>query len=213
VAIEEQTTRNRVNQRNFRSRRQQYIKELEDKVRHYERAEVEATSRIQAAARLIAQENEILRHLVRDSTGCNDHELNQYLSLALQHSSRQDHDYTVPEIRRPLVPIPQTTSPNPLIHGTMPTTQQQLTTPNRSSLISRSSPQYQSKFDDPIQQNSENPDKRQGSSMSCEEAALIISSISSVRDPKDIREQLGCRTTGTCHVENMEVFQVMGDSM
>jgi hypothetical protein len=56
-------------------------------------------------------------------------------------------------------------------------------------------------------------DRQQGPSMSCEEAAAIISSISIVDGSRDIREQLGCTSVGTCNVNNMEVLQVMGEAI
>lgn len=56
-------------------------------------------------------------------------------------------------------------------------------------------------------------DRQQGHSMSCEEAAIIISSISIMDSAHDIREQLGCKSVGSCNVHNMEVFQVMGDAI
>ena len=45
--------------------------------------------------------------------------------------------------------------------------------------------------------------------MSCEEAAIIVSSISIMDGPRDIREQLGCTSVGSCDVNNVEVFQIM----
>lgn len=48
--------RNLVNQRNFRSRRKQYVTELEQKLQQYEREGVAATQRVQQAARLVLGE-------------------------------------------------------------------------------------------------------------------------------------------------------------
>ena len=56
-------------------------------------------------------------------------------------------------------------------------------------------------------------DRQQGPSMSCEEAAAIISSIRIMDGSRDIREQLGCTSGGTCSVNNVEVFQVMGEAI
>ena len=56
-------------------------------------------------------------------------------------------------------------------------------------------------------------DRQQGPSMSCEEAAAIISNISIMDGSRDIREQLGCTSGGTCSVNNIEVFQVLGEAL
>lgn len=56
-------------------------------------------------------------------------------------------------------------------------------------------------------------DRQQGPSMSCEEAAAIISSISIMDGSRDIREQLGCMSVRTCNVNNMEVLKVMGEAI
>ncbi|KAL9007608.1 MAG: hypothetical protein Q9180_009616, partial [Flavoplaca navasiana] len=54
-------TRIRDNQRRSRARRKEYILELEAKVRAYEQDGVSASAEIQAAARKVVDENEVLR--------------------------------------------------------------------------------------------------------------------------------------------------------
>ena len=75
-----QTSRNREHQRNFRARRQQYIQELEQKVRACERAQLEATQKVQTAARVVASENEDLRALLRDKLGMTDEDIKRHIA-------------------------------------------------------------------------------------------------------------------------------------
>ncbi|CAO1596931.1 hypothetical protein XANCAGTX0491_000758 [Xanthoria calcicola] len=58
-------TRIRDNQRRSRARRKEYILELEAKVRGYEQGGVTASAEIQAAARKVVAENEVLREEVK----------------------------------------------------------------------------------------------------------------------------------------------------
>lgn len=71
----DQKNRNLVNQRNFRSRRKQYVTELEEKLRAYQRAEIAATKQVQAVARAVAAENAVLRRFVREGLGWSEERL------------------------------------------------------------------------------------------------------------------------------------------
>ncbi|KAL8687252.1 MAG: hypothetical protein Q9224_005206, partial [Gallowayella concinna] len=55
----------RDNQRRSRARRAEYVRELEDKVRAYEKEGVQATTEVQASARRVVEENGLLRQEVR----------------------------------------------------------------------------------------------------------------------------------------------------
>jgi hypothetical protein len=54
----------RDNQRRSRARRKEYIEDLEQRIRRFERQGVEATTEVQAAARKVAKENALLRSLL-----------------------------------------------------------------------------------------------------------------------------------------------------
>ncbi|KAL8814810.1 MAG: hypothetical protein Q9223_006001 [Gallowayella weberi] len=58
-------TRIRDNQRRSRARRAEYVRELEAKVRAYEKEGVQATAEVQASARRVVEENGLLRQEVR----------------------------------------------------------------------------------------------------------------------------------------------------
>ena len=264
AALQDQTARNRINQRNFRSRRQQYIKELEEKLCAYEQAGVQATSRVQVAARVVARENAVLRNLVRETTGCSEQQLNSYLSSALRVVPERSGETRALGHRLPRIE----TSPNILLPADKkesPVAESRLEPDYvpRPNPLSSAAPNPQPRpyigSDRKCHDNhtphipsdkiladvdgSESPatgqgvtnleshrsfdsgsagvdgnqlsdfDRQQGPSMSCEEAAVIISSISTNEGSRDIREQLGCTSVGTCSVNNMEVFQVMEEAI
>ena len=264
VALQEQTARNRINQRNFRSRRQHYIKELEEKLRAYEKAVVQATSRVQVAARVVACENIVLRDLVREITGCSEQELNSYLPSAMRPVSEQPsetralgHRFALIE-SSPSILLPAGKKELPVAESHIKPAQPSRPNPTSSAAPNPQPPPYicsnsrchdsrtphipsdkiladldgnestlarqdvtdvesHRSFDSgpaPVDGNqSPDFDREQGPSMSCEEAAAIISNISVMDGSRDIREQLGCTSGGTCSVNNIEVFQVMGEAI
>lgn len=262
ATLQDQTARNRINQRNFRSRRQQYTKELEEKLRAYDQAGVQATSQVQMAARVVARENVLLRNLVREMTGCSEQQLNSYLSSALRPGPERAGETRafgpplprietspslLPSADKKESPVAQShlepdyvsglgqsgsAAPNPLPRpyvGTDPRchnnhnpylpSDKVLADSNGSESVDTSyNPKLEShrSFDSGstgVRGKSSEFNKQQGPSMSCEEAAAIISSIGIIDGPRDIREQLGCTSVGTCNVNNMEVFQVMEEAI
>lgn len=74
------TDRNRVNQRNFRARRQAYIQELEQRLQQLDNDGVRATKEVQIAAQRVDNENRLLRLLLRTQFGVSDSQLNEYLA-------------------------------------------------------------------------------------------------------------------------------------
>jgi len=49
------------------------------------------------------------------------------------------------------------------------------------------------------------------SSMSCEQAAAVLSELRAQESVELIREELGCASIGTCKVTHRELFQKMDD--
>ncbi|EXJ74499.1 uncharacterized protein A1O5_02795 [Cladophialophora psammophila CBS 110553] len=79
--LQKQTVdRNRLNQRNFRARRQAYVQELEQRIRKLESDGVRATQEVQAAAQRVDRENRLLRRLLETRFGVDSHQIRQYLS-------------------------------------------------------------------------------------------------------------------------------------
>jgi hypothetical protein len=82
----------RDNQRRSRARRKEYLQELEQRLRLCELQGIEASAEIQAAARKVAEENKLLRQLLRDN-GVGNERINAYLlsgaSTSAESSSSQ----------------------------------------------------------------------------------------------------------------------------
>lgn len=72
------SVRIRDNQRRSRARRKEYIDDLEQRIRRFERQGVEATTEVQAAARKVAKENAWLRTLLV-AHGVANNEIDNYL--------------------------------------------------------------------------------------------------------------------------------------
>lgn len=79
TALKRETTRNRINQRAFRSRKQEYVRDLEEQVRRYQREGVKATQEVQIAARSVAVENSLLRKFLRTHANCDDQDIDRLL--------------------------------------------------------------------------------------------------------------------------------------
>lgn len=73
------SVRIRNNQRRSRARRKEYIEDLEQRIRRFERQGVEATTEVQTAARKVARENALLRALLV-ANGVSNQEIDDYLS-------------------------------------------------------------------------------------------------------------------------------------
>ena len=76
--------RNRENQRRSRARRKDYIRDLEKRLRQFERESVRVTAEVQLAAREVAEHNQILRALLVEH-GVSVAEIERRLKLGDQH--------------------------------------------------------------------------------------------------------------------------------
>lgn len=89
LSLLDQKKRNLVNQRNFRSRRKQYVTELEEKLHAYQQAGVSATKQVQAVARAVAEENAVLRRFVREGLGWSEARLGWEVSNAMGVNAKE----------------------------------------------------------------------------------------------------------------------------
>lgn len=87
--------RNTVNQRRLRERRKEYIEELERKVRTYEQNGVQATETMQKAARLVVEENKVLRRMLAEM-GVNESRIKEYMNHELGTYRPQDCSTRMP---------------------------------------------------------------------------------------------------------------------
>lgn len=98
AALKRETIRNRMNQRAFRSRKQEYVRELEEQVRTFQKEGVKATQEVQVAARHVALENTLLRKFVKVYAKCSDRDIDLLLvhmrdgSVDIPCSFRSEHD-------------------------------------------------------------------------------------------------------------------------
>lgn len=68
-----------MNQRNFRARRQSYVKELEQRVRKLESDGISATKEVQIAAQQVNCENRLLKWLLEIQFGVSRYQIDKYL--------------------------------------------------------------------------------------------------------------------------------------
>lgn len=109
--------RNTVNQRRLRERRKEYLEELERKVRTFEQNGVQATESMQKAARIVVEENKILRRMLAemgvDETRIKDymiHELGMHppqdcstrMPIALKEDSERGQDVPMTSLLPPV---------------------------------------------------------------------------------------------------------------
>lgn len=92
AALKRETIRNRNNQRAFRSRRQDYIRGLEEQVRNFQREGIKATQEVQIAARSVAVENTLLRKLLKAYAQFSD----QKIDALLVHMREEGADISWP---------------------------------------------------------------------------------------------------------------------
>jgi hypothetical protein len=78
----ETVDRNRLNQRNFRARRQAYVHELEQRLKTLEEAGVCATREVQFAAQRVAHQNQLLKSLLETRFGVSRSQIDEYLQQA-----------------------------------------------------------------------------------------------------------------------------------
>lgn len=209
-ALETQKTRNKLNQRAFRQRRQQRVQELEDKLRQYEAAQLNATQQMQQAARVVAAENEMLRDVLKQRLGIGEREIedlrrewirgngtifwesrafNSRGENADRIQTAQDDGRRIESVRLPASGQSDTCGELPHVRccdRTSDATNQKLISnqPAESSVF-----------------------------MSCEKAAEILSSIRTQDEYYDVRARLGCTTPNTCMIENTTVMDVMNESI
>ncbi|KAK5946238.1 hypothetical protein PMZ80_000380 [Knufia obscura] len=215
-ALERQTLRNRANQRNFRSRRQEYVKDLEAQVRAYQEKEILATKQMQVAARAVAAENSLLRELLKSQLGRDDHDIDVLLAHMrgdssaprCSHQVEMGSEYTAAE----------TNQSSHQHRSWRPNTTATSTNSNSNiipeSISSHPAPPSTATLPRPLQTSTPAPTPRcptPKDSISCEEAATIISGLR-LQHEDIIREELGCNSARSCEIKNLAVLQMMSET-
>ncbi|KAF2222576.1 hypothetical protein BDZ85DRAFT_282631 [Elsinoe ampelina] len=189
--------RNRLKQQRSRARRKEYLTDLEDRLRTYERQGVQASVEVQSAARHVVAENQALRKLLAQH-GAQPAEIEAFVKSQLEASKST----TQPEH----IAKPKSTS--------QARSHQQLATPTLSP--TQRSPPAQTVAPN-LEMNAESAEiaiattNRNGvytDHISCEEAAQVIASMRGAANASEIFPELGCSQSQKCMVKSSIVFEL-----
>ncbi|KAE8155567.1 hypothetical protein BDV40DRAFT_294233 [Aspergillus tamarii] len=230
------SARIRDNQRRSRARRREYIQDLEQRLQKFETHGIQVTQEIQAAGRKAVVEDTLLRALLR-LHGVSDHDIQEYLTAHARDTvSFTSHSEALPEAKShsckgkvgnavssgssQLISLKKRSNP---LHQNETATPE-LTSSPPSPAASRKVAVSQSKFSDegqpvPVEHPTNDPSQLQsrsrsqdpGHSTPCETAASIIASMRSYPDPQEVRSELGCQSSSSCMVRNMDIFQLLDE--
>lgn len=103
-----------------------------------------------------------------------------------------------------VTPEPTSLSPSPVASRQFATTQGQFSGAGQG--VAAEPP-----TNDRPQSQSCNRNQDSGQSTPCETAANIISSMQSYPDAQDVRSKLGCQSSTSCMVRNMDIFQLLDE--
>ena len=202
------SARVRDNQRRSRARRKEYILELEERVRRFERLGVEATREVQAAGRKVAAENTLLRSLLRHH-GVTENNVGEYLRSKTRPDPHPHPSVIAPfnsrvhDPEHKMDPVGGSFSPSNsvIIRHASPLNDQAASADQPSDV-------------DPVipkASRAPQPGGKQGAGQatSCETAARIISSLRGHSDMQGLRSELGCHSESKCTVKNMDIFEIL----
>lgn len=227
------SVRIRDNQRRSRARRKEYIQDLEQRLHKFQTEGIHATREVQEAGRKVAVENSLLRSLLI-LHGVSDQRVQEYLRA---HTA--DISLPMPRSRShlgqsPRLSIVDSGGPSPLSYKRNDSPERTATEPTSSTLSSRpftyqqvaisdsqisdGKSELSFPFDSPtsdtstLRPHNKHQDSRQsGQCTPCETAAGIISSMRSYPDMQDVRSELGCQSSASCMIKNMDIFQLLNE--
>ena len=205
----EYAIRNRENQRRSRTKQKEYITSLEARVRKFEKSGADITTEVQIAARKVAEENHVLRTLLR-KLGVSTAEIDDHLAGTRQVSDQGSKQLSTGnnlnerpfEQSRPYAPSDKFPAVRVRLQETALRPQEDFwrgCNPAPGVVTSTASSQTLQGSCLPYPTSDET---------SCENAARIIASMRGYEDPQALRPELGCTETSTCMVKNMVVFQL-----
>ncbi|KAG8630729.1 hypothetical protein KVT40_002348 [Elsinoe batatas] len=189
--------RNRLKQQRSRARRKEYLTDLEDRLRTYERQGVQATIEVQSAARHVVAENQALRKLLAQY-GADTTEIETFVKSQLEATKSTIHPKYISDSGSPkqapggkqLV----TAAPSPTRHSLPASTGAQNPETNiELAEIAIDTGSRNGVYSDHI---------------SCEEAAQVIASMRGAANASEIFPELGCSQTQRCMVKSSIVFEL-----
>lgn len=222
--VESHRKRNLANQRNYRNRQKQYVDELEQRLRAYEREGAEATESVQRAARRVHEENAALRRLIYAHLGWGPHQVDDRLLREHRHLELTAHPAHHP-LEALQAPNEQGrsnfTAPGPVFRNGGPGVVEEAYDTKIEPLLSpgwrgvhvqydRSDMPYSKReHDGPIAHPSTSKD-----SISCEDAAAILAEFRSQGDVDLIKGELGCAPIPDreCTISHRDLFARLADS-
>ncbi|BCS17366.1 uncharacterized protein APUU_10194A [Aspergillus puulaauensis] len=228
------SARIRDNQRRSRARRREYIQDLEHRLQKFEAHGVQVTQEIQAAGRKVAVENTLLRALLQ-LHGVSDHDIEGYLAAHTGDIvSSTSHSEALPEPKPHLCkgrsgnavsssssqPISlnesrgpfhenETATPEPTSSPSSPAASRQVAIPQSQCSNTGQPVPDEPPTNDPSRLQSRSRNQDPGQSTPCETAAGILTSMRSYPDAQDVRSELGCQSSSSCMVRNMDIFQLL----
>ncbi len=234
--LQELNNLNRIrnNQRRSRARRKEYLQELESKLRKYESMGVEASTEIQASARLVVKENKRLRALLQ-SRGVVSQEIDRAIatsSVEAQTSSRASILEAKLNTKKPctgdvcktgskprggickrsLTSMPlMTTATNPVPLPESSVLQNRLSS---SSIATSAFPPMDPSSHLMDHYEEESPDLSFETSpgndtTSCAFAIDVITRMRADVSAEDVKAELGCGNDVECKIDNSTFFAIM----
>ena len=228
-------TRIRDNQRRSRARHKEYVRDLEQRVERFEKQGVQATLEIQVAGRKVAEENKLLRALLR-SRGVTEAEVEEYLRDNNAGQNSVSGSPNVPPADNRARPqqsgrsccAGQTCSsggmkPEAVVQSKAPAhtlgSKEQAPSistvagpghlSNNSSLSSGSCRTLVPVQAGAAAHQASSEGNRSGHATPCEAAARIIASMRHDSDMQDMRTELGCSSDASCMVDNLVIFRAL----
>lgn len=232
------STRIRDNQRRSRARRKEYIQNLEGRLQKFEKLGVQATLEVQLAGRQVAEENVLLRSLLR-LQGVTDEKVEDFLR---SHRGLNDSPGLTMRSSHSTPNLLQTISPDSASNANAekrvfepthsyskvanPSSQGELDFQSAGRSEVSPSSTYALHTAPPSACNSgfavttttEEPccegqvmddDLETGQVTSCETAARIITMMRGYPDTQEARAELGCPSEKSCVVKNMTIFELL----
>lgn len=232
------SARIRDNQRRSRTRRKEYIHDLEQRLRSFERLGVTATQEVQAAGKKVATENILLRSLLM-LRGVTETEIKAYLeSQGQPPNSIPSQSYPMLssklENNRQRAPIPplvayhrSATPPHKELNSSpheLMTISSKTSIPesnvngnvdildSQGSCAERASTLTPATTERGTESQQFDPRQNTGQFTSCVAAAHIIESMQAHSGHRDVRSELGCNSEPDCMVKNMSIFELLDKS-
>ncbi|KAK9452444.1 hypothetical protein V1511DRAFT_513805 [Dipodascopsis uninucleata] len=225
ISSDDLSKRARENQRCSRARRKEYVQSLEQRLRAFEKQGVSVTKEIQLAGRRAAEENTLLRSLLRIH-GVAGTEIDQFLQLNRNCAKVGQVNQSSPYILTPILPKPlslhvtsKLASKRSLLDVATENVAEEKpyhvqcvnkVTPPEIGPASQGLSLHSRAVQDGYLYNSNSStltDNEQ--SMSCEAAAEIVSAMRYYSSSQDVLTELGCDISSTCQVKHMTISELL----